>query len=138
MRTRFGIAVAIVVCMSFMWSCSKDENHGPNLAPETVLVSAPRQDSQHSYRVDIAWNGTDADGVVNSFEIAWHDGMTYSGSLDELVWEPTAAFESTFTVSADTCPAWPGISNPNFFIISTYSSCLAGEPCEAAVFSLAP
>jgi hypothetical protein len=136
MRTRFGIGVAIVVCIGFLWSCGKDENHGPNLAPETVLVSAPRQDSQHSYRVDIAWNGTDADGVVNSFEIAWHDGMTYSGSLDELDWEPTAAFESTFTVSADTCPA-PATPGPchtgHTFFVRAVDNDGAKDPTPAYV-----
>jgi hypothetical protein len=100
MRLRV-LALAFAVCAAVL-SCS-DES--PNLTPETLLTSAPPQGGQSSYSVAMAWSGSDADGQVVGYEIAWRDGIVQSATFDSLSWEAVVVADSTFTVAADTCPA---------------------------------
>lgn len=95
------LALALAICAA-VFSCGNDE--GPNLAPDTLLTSAPPQGSESSYRVAMAWAGSDADGEVVGYEIAWRDGIVQSAAFDSLSWEAVDVDDSTFTVAADTCP----------------------------------
>jgi hypothetical protein len=103
MRMPAVFALTLVVCVATLLSCAHDE--GPNLPPDTFLTTAPPQGAEHSYRVQMAWGGTDPDGRVASYQIAWHDGMVYSGTFEDLAWMPVSVTDSTFKVTADTCPA---------------------------------
>ncbi|MFZ1948317.1 MAG: hypothetical protein WAW06_12275 [bacterium] len=106
MRTRVLVApalAALALSLALLASCGDDGN-GPNAAPETVLVEAPSQGSEHDYRVHLAWSGTDPDGEVVGYEVSWHDGLVYSGTFDDLTWEWTDSDEDSFKVAADSCP----------------------------------
>lgn len=100
---KIRLLVLVLALCAVVVSCSDDE--GPNIAPDTMLTIAPDQGSTTSYRVSMAWQGTDPDGQVAGYEIAWRDGVISSAVLDGLSWEPTAVGDSTFEVAADTCPA---------------------------------
>ncbi len=102
MKNRLILALSLVLCVFSIWSCGTEE--GPNLPPETTITKAALQDTAR-YRIDMAWSGTDPDGRVAFYEIAWHDGMVYSGTYDNLAWQHVEVTESTFTVAADSCTA---------------------------------
>lgn len=95
---------ALAACAVLATSCGNDDS-GPNLLPNTELVSAPEQGSEHSFKLVMSWIGTDSDGEVVAYETAWFDGMVYTGMFDDLDWQETVATEDTFRVAADTCPA---------------------------------
>ena len=96
-----ALIVGLAIVASFVLSCGDD---GPNMLPDTNLITAPPQGETSSYLVEMAWEGEDPDGRIAAFEIAWHDGITYSGTLDSLSWDRVTVEDSTFAVSADTCP----------------------------------
>lgn len=97
------LAIALVIAVCVTLSCGDDES--PNLVPETQLTAAPPQGGESSYRVSMAWTGSDPDGEVTGYEVAWRDGIVQAATLDSLVWESVDVTDSTFTVAADTCPA---------------------------------
>lgn len=97
------LGVALAGCACLVLSCSHDE--GANVPPDTSLVGAPPQGSEHSYKIIMSWSGSDPDGEVVAYETAWHDGISYTGMFDDLDWEETVATSDTFEVAADSCPA---------------------------------
>jgi hypothetical protein len=102
MKSHILLAVAIGVCASVIFSCGDDG--GPNLSPDTTIISGPAPGSSESYRVGLAWTGTDSDGWITSYEYAWYSGPLPEGDLDTLLaWVATEAVEDTFEVMADTC-----------------------------------
>jgi hypothetical protein len=108
MKTRSIFILALLTLALAIHSCSDDSgsgNTGPNVAPSTVLVDAPEQGSTSSFEVYMDWAGTDSDGRVTSYEIAWRSGPFDSSMFDSLDWGLTNLSESTFVVLADTCCA---------------------------------
>lgn len=105
MKKRMMLVAGLALVACLVSSCGKDQS--PNILPDTTLLSppSPQQGSTHSYLVEMAWRGEDPDGRVVAYEVAWHDGMTYTGTLDSLVWGRVTVEDSTFVVSADSCPA---------------------------------
>ena len=101
--TKRILATALAIAVSVTLSCGDDES--PNLTPDTLLTSAPPQGGESSYSVEMAWTGSDADGEVTGYEVAWRDGIVQSATFDSLTWEAIGVTDSTFTVAADTCPA---------------------------------
>lgn len=92
-----GRLALLLVLTLVLLSCTKQESQGPNLAPETFIVSGPEPGSNQSYRVILAWNGSDPDGEVVAFDIAWHGGPDSTAYLDSLFeWETTQATSDTF------------------------------------------
>ncbi|MFH1312052.1 MAG: hypothetical protein ABIJ00_02390 [Candidatus Eisenbacteria bacterium] len=108
MKSKSILILAFLALALAVHSCSEDSgsgNTGPNTAPSTVLVSAPAQGSTSSFQVYMDWAGTDSDGRVVSYEIAWRSGPFDSSMFDSLDWGSTSLSESTFVVLADTCCA---------------------------------
>jgi hypothetical protein len=103
LAARLVLAIALLGCACLIVSCGNDQ--GANSPPDTSLVGAPEQGSQHSYKVIMSWEGSDPDGRVVAYETAWHDGIAYTGMFDDLDWEETTATIDTFQVAADSCPA---------------------------------
>lgn len=80
-------------------------SRGPNIPPDTEIVTGPEHGSTVPYQVNIVWRGTDSDGRVDAYEIAWHNGFISCGDFDSLLsWDLTTRRESTFAAFADTCP----------------------------------
>jgi hypothetical protein len=103
MISRIVLMVGIVACSLAIVSCGGDDG-GPNLSPDTSIVSGPAPGSSQSYRVGLEWRGTDPDGYITSYEYAWYSGPVPDEDLDTLLaWEGTEAVEDTFEVMADTC-----------------------------------
>ena len=104
MKKHLMLVVGLVAFLCLASSCGKDES--PNMLPDTTLQSPPSPEpgSDHSYSVEMAWEGEDPDGRVVAYEIAWHSGISYTGMLDSLEWDRVTVADSTFVVSADTCP----------------------------------
>jgi len=104
MKKHLMLVVGLVAFLCLASSCGKDES--PNMLPDTTLLSPPSPEpgSDHSYSVEMAWEGEDPDGRVVAYEIAWHSGISYTGMLDSLEWDRITVADSTFVVSADTCP----------------------------------
>jgi len=104
MKKQMMLLVGLAVFVCLVSSCGKNES--PNMLPDTTLNSppSPTAGSSHSYLVEMAWEGEDPDGRVVAYEIAWHDGISYTGMLDSLAWDRVTVTDSTFVVSADTCP----------------------------------
>jgi hypothetical protein len=99
MRTKLLLTPLITALGFIFYSCGDDG--GPNIAPDTEIVSGP--DPTGEYRVPIEWAGSDPDGYVVAYETAWHSGPLDSGDLDTLlVWELTEAVLDTFEVLADS------------------------------------
>jgi hypothetical protein len=106
MRTRSILILGFLACLLMVYSCSDEsgtKDTGPNLPPETFIIDAPGQGSTHSFDVPMSWGGTDPDGRVTSYEIAWRSGPFDSSMFDSLDWGLTTAHEATFIVQADTC-----------------------------------
>lgn len=103
-HTKF-IAISLVIFATAL-SCSKQESQGPNLPPDTFILSGPDPGSTQSYHVALAWGGTDPDGNVVGFDIAWRGGSDSTAYLDSLLtWETTQATGDTFDLLADSCCA---------------------------------
>jgi hypothetical protein len=102
MKRRFFLVFGLVILVLFVCSCG-DEDGGPNMAPDTVLTSFPPEGSTHSYRVQMVWTGTDNDGWVTGYELAWYSGVFSGNDFDTLSWVETSSKESTFVLPADSC-----------------------------------
>lgn len=120
MRRRI-VVIALMGVLGFAVSCGEDGGGtaGPNLPPTTTIQSLELLPDQQ-YRAHIMWSGSDPDGEVKYYEVAWQTGQVVLGrSLieDELVWEEVAVSESTFTLNADICSgAGACSSNYTFFV----------------------
>jgi hypothetical protein len=132
MRTRTAVilAVALMVVLS---SCGDDNTgtRGPNLPPDTEIVSGPDSGSTASYLAEIHWRGLDDDGRVEGFEFAWlkgaisyHDADT-TGLID---WQYTTQTESTFAVSADSATGQGLYSRKNTFFLRAIDNDGAVDP----------
>lgn len=104
MKVRHILIISLLASALAVCSCGHDDGPtGPNTPPVTVITKAPPQGSVQPYQVEIAWLGTDSDGRVTSYEIAWHSGGFDSTVIADLDWEATTVTESTFTLLADSC-----------------------------------
>jgi hypothetical protein len=106
MRKAFP-AIAMLTAFLLITSCGDDGggSRGPNIPPETEIVSGPDFGSTQTYAATIVWKGTDPDGRVDEFDIAWHRGVISCTDLDSVLdWQRTTYRESTFATLADTCP----------------------------------
>jgi hypothetical protein len=103
------LSVALVPAAFLVSSCGKEE--GPNLAPDTTLKTAPSPGSTVPYKVNLEWSGSDPDGWIDFYEVAWFDGIVYEGTLEDLSWERVNRSDSIFAVSADSCPVPPQTGN---------------------------
>ena len=112
--------VACLAVLLVVSSCGDDGagNRGPNLPPDTEIVSGPDPGSISSYLVEIHWMGTDEDGTVEGFEFAWHTGTGSCSELDSVLsWHYTTKTESTFAAAADSCPESDLCQRGNTFCI---------------------
>jgi hypothetical protein len=116
-------------------SCGDDGgSRGPNVAPETEIVSGPTPGETQPYLVTIVWKGTDVDGRVDEFDIAWQRGVIACGDLDTLLdWNRIAVRESTFAVAADTCPQQGLCQGTNTFCVRAVDNEGAVDPDPASV-----
>jgi hypothetical protein len=104
MERRWILVLGLLAALLIVYSCSDESaDTGPNLPPETVIGDYPAQGSTVPFDVHMTWGGTDSDGRVTSYEIAWRSGPFDSSMLDNLDWELTTDRESTFILRADTC-----------------------------------
>jgi hypothetical protein len=130
------VLIAAIALMVFMSSCGNDSTgaRGPNLPPDTEIVSGPDSGSTVPYLVEIHWRGTDVDGRVEAFEFAWHKGNISCADLDSvLTWTYTTKTESTFAVTADSCPA-PGLcERENTFCVRAIDNDGGIDPEPASV-----
>ena len=80
-----------------------------NQVPDTFISFGPREDSQTYFKVQTYWYGTDQDGTISHYQIATLKGVSRDSlanlDLNEITWTATAATESTFVLSADSCCA---------------------------------
>jgi hypothetical protein len=115
-RTAF---IALLCILGLAISCGDEGGTGPNLPPTTSIVSLELLQDQ-KYRAHIAWNGSDPDGRVSYYEVAWRTGQVMLGASlleDGLTWEKVTVSESTFTLNADVCtPAGACSSYYTFFV----------------------
>lgn len=104
------------------------EPQPPNRPPETRLVAGPPDSTAAtSYRVELAWTGSDPDGDALHFEFllvdhpAAHDSITGDDvnrvvvtvpAPDDPRWRPTVRRDSIFVVRADTLRLDPGTLPP--------------------------
>ena len=97
--------LSVFLCIAFLLlGCSKEKGGGPNLAPDTYIVAGPDPGSTQSYRVALAWGGSDPDGEVVAFDIGWSDGTDSTAYRDSLfTWQTTQATSDTFELLADSC-----------------------------------
>ncbi len=117
-------------------SCGDDGSgtRGPNIAPETEIVSGPDHGSTQTYAATITWKGTDPDGRVEAFDIAWHRGVISCGDLDSVLeWDRTTYRESTFAVTADICPEQGICHETNTFCVRAVDNEGAIDPEPAFV-----
>ena len=136
MKRKAFSAVVLLLGVLLMMSCGDDGNgtRGPNLPPETEIVSGPEHGSTQTYLATIAWKGTDADGRVDAFDIAWHRGVITCGDLDSVLeWNRTTYRESTFAVTADTCPEQGTCHGTNTFCVRAVDNEGAIDPDPAFV-----
>jgi hypothetical protein len=100
-----------------LFSCSNSTTEPvADRPPDTRIVAAPRDDIPNSYRVSLAWLGSDEDGTVVSFQ--WRmsndgpDGVVDPVDTLGLAWHFTELGDSTFEASAelDSFPA--DVTNP--------------------------
>jgi hypothetical protein len=76
---------------------------GPNLPPDTEIVSGPDSGSVVPYLVTLDWMGTDEDGRVVGYEFAWRAGGDSTvPEADADLWHYTTKTESTFAAAADS------------------------------------
>lgn len=76
--------------------CGDADVATPNQPPDTVIEAGPPEGGDTSYRVSFAWSGSDSDGEVAHFELAWDSAEDWRG--------PVTSRESTFVVlGVDSC-----------------------------------
>lgn len=127
------------VCLGSLFmlsSCGDDSpgNRGPNLPPDTEIVSGPDPGSTGSYLVDIHWQGTDEDGRIEGYEFAWHTGTISCVEFDSvLAWHYTTKTESTFAAAADSCPESGLCQRANTFCIRSIDNDGGVDPEPAYV-----
>jgi hypothetical protein len=106
--------LAAAACVALMWGCSGDDggDRGANLAPDTFISFGPDEGSRTYFKVQFYWYGTDTDGTVSRFQVATVPDVTLDSlqnlDFDQLSYVTTAATESTFVLSADSCCAASG------------------------------
>lgn len=109
------LGVSLLCCGLFSCSNSTTEPVSDQ-APDTQIVVAPRDDIPNSYRVSLAWFGTDPDGQVASFQ--WRmsndgaDGVVDPEDTLGLAWHSTAISDSTFDTSAELDSFSADVQNP--------------------------
>jgi hypothetical protein len=139
--TRLMVLVTGLTALVIFTSCGSDSggSRGPNLPPDTEIVSGPEQGSMASYLVDLSWKGTDEDGTVKAFEFAWHTGAISCTDLDSvLLWHYTTKTESTFAVAADSCPEDGGLCRrENTFCVRAIDNDGGIDPEPAALTFIA-
>ena len=114
------VLIASLAVLLMLSSCGNDGtgSRGPNLPPDTEIVSGPDPGSMGSYLADISWKGTDDDGTIAGFEFAWHTGTISCSEFDSMLsWQYTTKTESTFAVAADSCPEEDLCQRDNTFCI---------------------
>ena len=75
MRRRI-VVITLLGVLGFAASCGDDGGGtaGPNLPPTTSIQSVELLPEQQ-YRAHIRWSGSDPDGEVKQYEIAWQTGQ---------------------------------------------------------------
>ena len=109
------VASGIAALALLLLGCSNTnvEPQPSNRLPDTRITSGPPDHtSGTSYRVQLAWRGTDPDGSIGHFEYVVVDHPAAYDSTAHIVvtvpaaedsrWRATSVVESTFVVSADT------------------------------------
>jgi hypothetical protein len=130
MRMKLFLVPLILALVFLVYSCGDDG--GPNVAPDTEIVSGPG--STQEYRVPIEWSGSDPDGWVASYEIAWYSGPLEAGDLDTLLtWEGTEAVIDTFEVLADSGCAEAACHHAHTFFVRAIDNEGAKDPTPASV-----
>jgi hypothetical protein len=132
MTRKLAVLLLVPVMVIVFASCGSDE--GPNLAPDTEIVSGPNPGSNHGYRVPIEWSGSDPDGRVVSYETAWYSGPLDGGDLDTLLtWEATKASADTFDVLADSGCGGASCYHAHSFFVRAVDNDGAKDPSPASV-----
>ncbi len=93
------LALVLLFALS---GCSNDDPvrdpnpvvHTPNDPPETIISNGPPEGGTGPSIVEIHWYGTDPDGRVVGFYLAWDDTST---------WDFVTSGGSTFVISAEYC-----------------------------------
>jgi hypothetical protein len=107
MNVRFLITAALAASVALMCSCGDDSGGGtagPNTPPTTSITEGPGEGSISLYRVGFGWGGTDPDGEVVAYDIAWYPGSYDTTLVDSVTWERTTAAKDSFKVQADKWP----------------------------------
>lgn len=103
LKTRtIDFLVCILVCVAIAHLSCSEEGEGPNLPPDTIIVSGPQPGSTHSYKGKIVLSGSDPDGFISSYEYAWLDGLISPIVADTIKkWTSTKKDTIVFEVKAD-------------------------------------
>ena len=114
-------------------SCGDDSTgtRGPNMPPDTQIVSGPDSGSTASYRAEIHWTGSDEDGRVDAYEFAWLIGSVAYDSLGpdpDIDWQYTTKTESTFAARADSSIGGGIYSRQNTFFVRAIDNDGARDP----------
>ena len=136
MKKRAFSAIVLLSAVLLITSCGDDGGgaRGPNVPPETEIVSGPEFGSTQTYAATIVWKGTDPDGRVDEFDIAWHRGVVSCGDLDSVLeWNRTTYRGSTFATLADTCPEQGICQGTNTFCVRAVDNEGAVDPDPAFV-----
>ena len=119
MKTRIAV-ITLAAVLVIVASCGDDGGStGPNAPPTTTIQSLELLPEQQ-YRAHIMWSGSDPDGEVNHYEIAWKVGHVLMGSLgaeEELEWHKVTVHESTFTLDANLCSSAGTCSSSYTFFV---------------------
>jgi len=136
MKRKAFSAIVRLTAVLLITSCGDDGGgtRGPNVPPETEIVSGPEFGSTQTYAATIVWKGTDPDGRVDEFDIAWHQGIVSCGDLDSVLeWNRTTYRESTFATLADSCPEQGLCEGTNTFCVRAVDNEGAIDPDPAFV-----
>ena len=107
MKARFLTVLALAISVALVCSCGEDDaggTAGPNVPPSTSITEGPDEGTVERYRVGFRWNGTDTDGEVAAYDIAWFPQSYDSTLVDSVTWERTTATKDSFKVLADQWP----------------------------------
>ena len=101
-----SLAVALLAiplaALIFLTGCRKKERLflDTNLTPETRLTSAPAPYSPTNYQVHLYWDGSDPDGYVVAYHLAWDDTVPPFGAANS-PWFYTTKTDSLFIALID-------------------------------------
>jgi hypothetical protein len=124
----------LILCLGLILvlaSCGDEGagSRGPNLPPDTEIVSGPDSGSVGSYLAELHWVGTDEDGRVTGYEFAWSTGTVSCSEFDSVLeWHYTTKTESVFAAPADSCPGQGLCQRSNTFCVRAIDNDGAVDP----------